>query len=172
MAESKSSTQPISTESVVESSTTPTYDAVSDTIKGDKLFLFITTTAGVVPVAFGTSCGVDLSADTIDVSSQMSGNWKESLVGQLGYTVTSDSLMSLKEGHVSFKTLKKLMADRAPIPFVIGKATAAYAKGDEVVKGNAIITSLSIKADNGSIVTSSVSMQGTGELQDGTTVSA
>lgn len=166
MAENKSGAQPMS-ESVVEPRSVVTYDAVSDTIKGDKLFLFITTSAGVLPVAFGTSCNIDLSADTIDISSQMSGNWKESLVGQLGYTVSSDSLMSMKTGHVSFNTLKKLMAAREPIPFIIGKATTGYAKGDEVVKGNAIITSLSMKADNGSIVTSSVSLQGTGELQDG-----
>lgn len=153
------------------------YDSSKDMIVGDKLMLFVETKAAsgdttvMTPIAFGTSCGIDISADTIDTSNKMSGNWKEYLTGQLGYTVSSESMLSLKEGHMSFVTLKELMKARTPIPFVIAKTqeeNGDYPKGEEYVKGNAIITALSMKADNGAICTSSVTLQGTGPLEDGT----
>lgn len=157
-----------------------TYDSSKDTIVGDKLMLFVETKPAttdpvaeqiLLPIAFGTSCGIDISADTIDTSNKMSGNWKEYLVGQIGYTVSSDSMLSMTEGDASFKKLKELMANRVPIQFVMAKtkktAVSDFDKGEEFVRGRAIITSLSLKADNGAICTSSISMQGTGELEDG-----
>lgn len=149
------------------------YDSSKDLIVGDKLMLFVTEESELKPIAFGTSCGVSISADTIDTSNKMSGNWKESLVGQLSYTVSSESLLSLKKGHLSFTTLKKLMAARTPISFVLAKTTETdgdFPKGEEYAKGSAIITSLEAKFDNGAICTSSVSLQGTGPLEDGTPV--
>lgn len=150
------------------------YDSSKDMVVGDKLMLFVEVTKElqkeVVPIAFGTSCGIDISADTIDTSNKMSGNWKEYLTGQLGYTVSSESMLSLKTGHLSFMTLKELMKKRTPIPFVIAKTEESegdFPKGEEYVKGNAIITALSMKADNGAICTSSVTLQGTGPLEDG-----
>lgn len=150
------------------------YDSSKDMVVGDKLMLFVEVTKEsqkeVVPIAFGTSCGIDISADTIDTSNKMSGNWKEYLTGQLGYTVSSESMLSLKTGHLSFVTLKDLMKKRTPIPFVIAKTEESegdFPKGEEYVKGNAIITALSMKADNGAICTSSVTLQGTGPLEDG-----
>ena len=156
------------------------YDSSKDMITGDKLMLFVQTepagpegtpAATILPIAFGTSCNIEISADTIDTSNKMSGNWKEYLVGQLGYTVSSDSMLSLKTGHCSFTTLKKLMKDRTPIPFVIAKTEETegdFPQGDSLVKGEAVITALSMTADNGSICTSSITLQGTGELADGT----
>nr|WP_321523331.1 phage tail tube protein [uncultured Macellibacteroides sp.] len=147
------------------------YVTTEDTIVGDELFLFVDEGGTKSPLAFGTSCGIDLSADTIDASSKMSGPWKESLVGQLGYTVSCDFLISLKDGHMSFKTLKAKMASREPIPFVMSKhskteLTGEYTSTGGFVKGSAIITALSVKADNGALCTSSISLQGTGSLDD------
>lgn len=110
-------------------------------VVGDKLMLFVEVTKEsqkeVVPIAFGTSCGIDISADTIDTSNKMSGNWKEYLTGQLGYTVSSESMLSLKTGHLSFVTLKELMKKRTPIPFVIAKQRslkAIFLKGKSMSK--------------------------------------
>lgn len=104
------------------------YDSSSDMIVGDRLMVYIESTpaegenpAVMTPIAFGTSCGIDISADTIDASNKMSGNWKDFLVGQLGYTVSCESMLSLKTGHASFTTLKKMMVERKPIPFVLAK---------------------------------------------------
>lgn len=59
------------------------YDSSKDMITGDKLMLFVQTEAAgaegtppatVLPIAFGTSCSIEISTDTIDTSSKMSGN--------------------------------------------------------------------------------------------------
>lgn len=146
------------------------YDASRDLIPGDRLMLFFEEGGKMLPVAFGTSCGISLTTDTLDTSNKMSGNWKEFLVGQLGYTVSSESMLSFKEGHLSFKSLKNMMVKRVPIPFVMARTVETngdFPKGDEYVRGHAIITSLDGKFDNGAICTSSVSLQGTGPLEDG-----
>ncbi len=146
------------------------YNSSQDSIVGDKLMLFIKDGEALLPVAFGTSCTIQLSTDTIDTSNKMGGNWKESLTGQLGWTASSESLLSLKDGHMSFKTMKKLMAARTPVSIVVGKSKSAeedFAVDTELVKGEAIITSLSMTADNGSISTASIELQGNGPLEDG-----
>ena len=149
------------------------YNASTDALVGDKLMVFVNDGTETLPIAFGTTCGINITADTLDTSNKMSGNWKEYLVGQLGYTVNSGSLMSMKEGQLSFKTLKKMMVNRVPLPFVMAKtirtAEGDFTKDEEYVKGMGIITSLEMSADNGSICTSSVTFQGTGELEDGDT---
>ena len=149
---------------------TTTYDSAIDTLMGDKLMLFVTDGSGTLPIAFGTSCNIDLSADTVDTSNKMSGNWKEFLTGQLGYTISSESMISFKEGHLSFKKLKDLMASRIPVDFIMAKAKETngdFTKDAEVVKGKAIITALNMTAQNGAICTSSCTLQGTGPLEDG-----
>ena len=154
-----------------------TYDAKVDAVLGDKLMLFLETTpageegeppAEYTPVAFGTTCSIDISGDTIETSSKMSGAWKEFLVGQSGYTVSCESLLSKKEGHVSFTSLKKMMTDRKPIAFVLGSPAddENFTKEQEFVKGYAIITALNMTANNGEICTCSVTLQGTGALED------
>ena len=152
---------------------TITHNATVDTKKGDKLFLFVEVNGVQTPIALATSCGLDLSADTIEATSKMSGDWKEYLAGQLGYTISCDSLVSFKAGHASFQTLKKLMVAKTPITFVIGLSksdTASDFSSDTAgiyETGSAIITSLNMKADNGTLCSSSISLQGTGELADG-----
>lgn len=146
------------------------YDSTVDTITGDYLFMFVQDGAEKFPIAFGTTCGVDVSADTIDTSNKMSGSWKEYLTGQLGWTVQCDALYSKKTGHMSFDKLKALMAARQPIPVVLASHTQAdeaseYEIAKEFVSGMAVITALSLKADNGAICTSSVTLQGTGALE-------
>ncbi len=144
-----------------------TYDASTDGITGEVLMIFV----NGLPIAFGTSCGLDLSADSIDTANKMSGNWKESLAGQLGYSISSDSLLSKKAGHMSFKTLKSLMVERKPIEFTLGEALKeednSFTKGAEWYKGKAFITALSMKADNGAVCTSSITLTGSAALEDG-----
>lgn len=145
------------------------YNTAGDSLVGDKLMLFVNDGSDDLPIAFGTTCGIDITADTIDTSNKMSGDWKEYLPGQLGYTVTCDSLVSFKDGHMSFTKLKEMMVARKPVPFVMAKAVEAagdFTKGTEYVKGSGIITSLNMKADNGAICTSSVTMTGNGPLED------
>ena len=163
-----------------------TYDSGKDTIYGDKLMLYmevvkevtqeggsVVETKEVLPIAFGTSCNIDITAETLDSTNKMSGDWKEALVGQLGWTMGSESLLSKKEGHLSFKTLKQIFKKREPILVLIGKTKEDKAKEngfaceEEFVKGKAVITNLSMTAQSGQFCTCSIQLQGHGPLDDG-----
>lgn len=139
----------------------------SNLFTGDKLMLYIKDGVNTLPVAFGTSCSIEITADTIDASSKMSGNWKEYLTGQLGYTVSCESLLSFTDGHMSFPALEKLMAERQPVSFILSQpksGDAEFSNETDMLTGEAVITSLSCTANNGEICTCSLSMQGNGEL--------
>lgn len=148
------------------------YKVNEDTLTGDKVMLFIHDEGESkdVPIAYGTSCSVEVSAETIDTTSKMSGNWKETLTGQLSYTISSDSLVSFTDTHYSFAKLKELMAARQPVKFKLGQWTEGageYTISGPIVEGEAVITQLSMTAGQGSeICTSSFSMTGVGELKD------
>lgn len=151
------------------------YNASVDQLTGDKVMLFIHEGEDGggkdVPIAYGTSCSVEVSAETIDTTSKMSGNWKEFLTGQLSYTISSDSLVSFAAGHYSFAKLMELMAARAPVKFKLGKwqeSAGEYTVSGSIVEGEGVITQLSMTAGQGSeICTASFSMTGLGELTDG-----
>lgn len=158
------------------------YDVSTDTLTGDKVMLYVTeevkAAGGEVtstvdhPIAYGTSCSVELSADTIDTTSKMSGNWQDFLTGQLSYTISCDSLTSFTAGQYSFAKLKDLMVARKPIKFKMAtwvpptdSSAPDYAPDKKIVSGEAVITSLSMTAGQGSeICTSSISMTGKGAL--------
>ena len=150
------------------------YDSGVDTLYGDKLMLYLSEVKDgvetLLPVAFGTSCNIDITAETLDSTNKMSGDWKEALVGQLGWSVSSESLLSTKEGHLSFKTLKEMFKARKPLIVVLGQSKTAdedFAVDSEFVRGKAIITNLSMTAQSGQFCTCSIQMQGHGALDDG-----
>lgn len=154
-----------------------TYDESADLIRGEELLLYIKVGEVLTPIAFASSHTLSLSADTIDTSNKMSGAWKAAIAGQIGWTVTAESLLSKTAGHLSFATLAKLMAKRAPVEILIAerKATPLETEdpftADTAAKwnsGTAFITSLDKKADKGAICSSSITLQGTGALKDST----
>lgn len=151
-----------------------TYDSGVDTLYGDKLMLYISqvtdSVESLLPVAFGTSCNIDITADTLDSTNKMSGDWKEALVGQLGWSVGSESLLSTKEGHLSFKTLKEMFKARKPLIVVLGQSKTeaeGFAVDSEFVRGQAVITNLSMTAQSGQFCTCSIQLQGHGALDEG-----
>jgi len=148
----------------------------TDLIKGEALLLYIGETVAAAttykPIAYASTHTLSINGDTIDTSSKMSGAWKEFFIGQLNWQVTSESLVSKVAGQMSYKTLKGLMVKREPILIKIGSPTASSADfeldvSSEVASGSAIITSLEQTAANGELCTSSITLQGTGELEDG-----
>lgn len=144
------------------------------------LMLFI----GEDPIAFGTSAGLDISTEELDISNKMMGDWSGSLSGKRSFTVSSESLMTRKEGAMSFDTLLDKQIKGDPLNFFFGSAKAAdkdnfggtYTKdtAEKGYSGKVIITSLSLKSDNGQVVSVSASFKGVGELKpvEGITVTA
>ena len=149
------------------------YNQKTDLIKGEALMVYVGETVGEVttysPIAYASTHTLSINGDTIDTSSKFSGAWKEFLVGQLNWQLTSESLVSKTSGHMSFNTLKELMAKREPILIKIGSpvvddAEFALDESAETASGSAVITSLEKTATSGELCTSSITLQGTGAL--------
>lgn len=75
-------------------------DSSVDIHRGE-LMLFI----GEDPIAFGSSAGLDISTEELDISNKMMGDWAGSLAGKKSFTISSESLLTRKEGAMSFDTL-------------------------------------------------------------------
>ena len=153
------------------------FNQKTDLIKGEALLLYIGETVGqsttYKPIAYASTHTLSINGDTIDTSSKMGGAWKEFLVGQLNWQVTSESLISRTSGHMSYGSLKTIMARREAFLIKIGSPLASSADFEldtskETASGLAIITSLEQTATNGELCTSSITLQGTGALGDGT----
>ena len=144
-------------------------DSSKDIFRGE-LMLFI----GENPVAFGSSAGLDISTEELDISNKMMCDWAGSLAGKKSFTISSESLLTRKEGALSFDTLLEKQIAGDPLDFFFGSAKASdqdnfggtFEKDDKQVNytGKVIITSLSIKSDNGQIVSVSASFKGVGAL--------
>lgn len=95
-------------------------DSSKDIFRGE-LMLFI----GEAPVAFGSSAGLDISTEELDISNKMMGDWAGSLAGKKSFTISSESLLTRKEGALSFDTLleKQIVGD--PLDFFFGSAKAS-----------------------------------------------
>ena len=153
-------------------------DSSEDILKGE-LMLFI----GEDPIAFGTSAGLDISTEELDISNKMMGDWAGSLAGKKSFTISSESLLTRKKGVMSFDTLLDMQIKGDPLDFFFGSADSADKdnfggtftpdKTQKNYTGKVIITSLSIKSDNGQIVSVSASFKGVGALKpvEGTAVS-
>ena len=142
------------------------------TIYGDRLEL----TFNGKPIAFGKGCQLEVSAETLDTSTKMSGDWMEYLVGKLSFTVSTNALLTYSDtaevpelaNVAKYGDLLATFVKRNPIDFSLSKITkvegGGFTKDFDLVSGKVIITSLSADAPDGQITTCSVNLQGTGEL--------
>lgn len=151
-----------------------TYSESTDLIRGEDMMIYVHENTGTevapvwvdTPVAYATSNSLSYSLDTIDTSNKFTGNWKSALPGQIGWTVSTEALISKTDGHMSFETLEELMIARKPITVKFGKVGAGFAL-DTTTKyrsGYAIITALDLNTERGGICTSSITLQGNGKL--------
>lgn len=146
------------------------YDSSKDIERGE-LFLFI----GELPVAFASSCGLDISTEEIDISNKMCGSWAASLPGKKSFTISCESLLTRKTGAMSFDTLLEKQIAGETLKFFFGgtsKEDVLTNTGGEFTKdstgqcyeGDVMITSLSLKSDNGQIASCSASFKGIGAM--------
>ena len=150
------------------------YNETTDLIRGEDMMLYVRENTGTdlapvwadTPVAYATSNSVSYSLDTIDTSNKLTGNWKSALPGQIGWTVSTEALISNATGHMSFQTLETMMIARNPIVVKFGKVGAGFALDTTTTyrSGYAIITALDLNTERGGICTSSITLQGNGKL--------
>lgn len=152
-------------------SATPIKHDSNDDIERGQFFLFLNDQ----PLAFCSDCSLEMTTEEVDVSNKMcAGNWNVSLPGKKGFTVSAESLITLKDGAMSFDTLLAKQIEGATLDFFFGfaKATEQTETGGKFEKdtakknyiGKVMITSLSLKSTNGQIASSSASFKGVGGL--------
>lgn len=145
------------------------------TIYGDRLEI----TSGNKPLAFGRSCQLDITAETLETSNKMSADWMEYLVGKLSFTMSTSALLTYSKtadvpelaNVLKFGDLLATMVERNPIEFALSKISkvegGSFSKDFDLVSGKVVITKLTVQADDGQITTCSAEFQGTGALTIG-----
>ena len=139
---------------------------------GNDILIYLSGTTGWQPTAMSSSASLDVQRDTIEISHKGSGKWKESLVAQIAWTVSSDGVSHYSDTYnVSGKTqydLFNLLVSGTTVKIKIaGRSDGIYsseASGDKYYEGEGIITSISQSFPTNDVATYSVTIQGTGEL--------
>lgn len=143
-----------------------TYDVNTQLILGDDMYLYVT--SGDTPVAFATSCSVQIDGETIDTSNKMSGRWNSNLAGKNGYTISTDALYTQAEGLYSFDALMEKMVEGGKLEWKIGKCvdreTFALDAEKPYYSGEGFVTSLSLNAGNNEVANCSITITGSGEI--------
>lgn len=142
----------------------PDYDANVDAIQGDSVFVFTGAAGSELPTAYGTSCNLSVSKETIDTSNKMTGGWASSLSGRKGWTASSDCLLTKAAGLNSFDSLYEAMLSETPVSITVGKATSSYGLEAGWYSGKAHITALEMTAEQNGVASCAVTFTGTGAL--------
>lgn len=150
-----------------------TYNISEQRILGDELHVYINVSTGETadwqPLAYATTCSLNLSSDTIDASNKMAGIWSAALPGKLSWSISTEALMSTSEtGYDYF--YDKLVA-RTPFKLRFGQVTDLASEDftqDETktyYEGEAYCSSCNLNADNGAVCTMSIEFTGNGKLE-------
>ena len=150
------------------------HDSNTDIFRG-QLFIFV----GESPIAYGTSATMNITTEEIDITNKMmSGGWKGTLPGQKSFSITSESLLTQKEGQYSFDTLLDKQIKDETLEFFLGEAkvteqtrTGGKFELDKTKKhytGTVMITSLDLTSEVNGIASCSASFTGIGALDMGT----
>lgn len=151
--------------------TTPIkYDSNADVVRGS-LMLFL----DGQPLAFEKTSTLNISADSIDTSNKMCGDWSASVSGKKSFSISSEALVTRKEGAMSYDTLVDALANGTHLDFVFGtpKVTDQTNVGgkfeiDETkpgYKGSVWCNSLDLVSNAGELCTCSAAFTGTGALE-------
>lgn len=156
------------------------YDISNDRLLGDELFVYINMgtgesgeTADWQPLAYSTTCSLNLNSDTIDASNKMAGVWTAALPGKLSWTISTEALMSTSKTGYSYFYDK--LVKREPFKIRFGQATNITPSGSTepdfninesktYYEGEAYCSSCNLNADNGAVCTMSVEFTGNGAL--------
>ncbi len=144
-------------------------DSRKDIYRGE-LFVFV----GDQPIAFASTATLEVTTEEIDISNKMMGDWAGSLPGKKSYTVSSESLITRKEGAMSYDTLLAKQIASETLTFFFGSAKAedkdnfggTFEKDTDQMSytGEVMITSLSVTSEAGQIAKCSSSFKGIGGL--------
>lgn len=140
-------------------------------LRGNDLIVMVYVDGAWKAIAFGTSCEIDISADTIETSSPETGKWKTYRKRKKGWRLSSGHLKGdvkknpdLFELLESDKSIRVCMTTVEAHPDII-KETEYRADGRYMLTGLALVVRVTETARKGDMVTMSVEFQGNGPLE-------
>jgi predicted secreted protein len=139
-------------------------------LRGDDVILFFEVGGKWRTLAYGTTCEIDIAADTEEGGSALSGRWKSYKKRRIGGTISSGHLMADAANEVDALALVE-----AGTPINVNFATVAhhalpvdaadYVPDERLqLQGAALVERVTITARRGDYVTMSVSLRGVGKL--------
>lgn len=142
-------------------------------IKGEQLYLFAGQEA-LLPVGASTDCSVSMSADTVEVSARGQGRWRRFRPGKKTWGVSCGGFYFDQEGvPTSLVAGSRLVGEvvKVAISVLARKLVEAGFDLEDVqpdaeltLVGEAIVTSCGYSGSVGSLATYSISLQGSGSL--------
>lgn len=131
-------------------------------------------------LACATSCSVQISADEIDTSCKDCAGFASSIPGRINWTVSSDNLFVVSD----YNMLVEAMINKTTLDLVFAQVSNLHAEtepdadghyvpsggwksANDLWHGKVTVSSIDLTADNGSVATYSVTLQGHGALAKG-----
>lgn len=163
---------------------------------GEQLQVFFGSGNTLEVIAASTSCSININADTIDVSTKDSGRFGSNIAGKVSWDISADALFMVSDsGDTRYSYEKLLDSLISGEPLDVSWATVSnfdtansasdnnsdeygnvftpsrkQTSAKDLYSGKAVVTSLQLSADNGSLSTYSVTFAGKGKISK-TTVS-
>lgn len=116
-------------------------------------------------VARAQSYSLEVSKESIDVTTLYSGDWNESISGRKSWTVSTDGLVSRPASGGTETDYNSLLDDLVNTSTPVTIILSSEVEGDKYYEGDVIINSLSLSGSNGEVATFSASFTGTGALE-------
>lgn len=136
-------------------------------VNGTDLVLYVGDT-NAVAVAFATSCSLEISMDEIDQTNKESSGWKQIIGGLRSWSVSADALYQneAESSKKSFVDFWALLDTRSSVDIEFAVVGGSSADSNKYYSGKAFVTSLSVNGGTEDQATFSVTLTGTGELDE------
>lgn len=120
------------------------------------------------PIAFATSCSLEVSMDEIDQTNKDSAGWKSIIGGLRSWSVSSDALYQneAEASRTGFIELWDKIENRTKVYVELTVTSASSADSNKYYHGEAYVTSLSVNGGTEDQATYSVSLTGSGVLTE------
>tara|TARA_R100000773_G_C4214024_1_gene113010 strand:- start:1203 stop:1622 length:420 start_codon:yes stop_codon:yes gene_type:complete len=128
-------------------------------VNGTQFGVFINNTL----IAFSTSCSINISQETMNVTTANTGNWNSRTVSRRDWEVSCSALMSF-DSSVTNRKFFDLYENYIATQTLFTLKFKTSVSGDKFFTGEAILTELSLDAPNEETATFSASFVAAGPL--------
>ena len=136
-------------------------------VNGTDLLLRVGASGNEEIIASSTSCSLEVSMDEIDQTNKDSQGWKSIIGGTRSWSVSADALYQNEDpANAGFKDLWSYMDGRTKIYIELTVAGASSGDSNVYYEGSGYITSLSVNGGTEDQSAFSVTITGSGELDE------